>query len=1268
MGPRPNTRRPPSRRQPFRDVSNRVNIPQSSVQQTPDDSSPVVRKSSMPVNSSSNPNTDCTSSSPVTTPVENKRISSVSESQPNSKRNSAISTTSTASGKSRRKTHIGPWQLGRTLGKGSTGRVRLAKHAVTGQVAAIKIVSKKSAAMTQSQSIAVMGQNLDIGNGATGTRVMPYGIEREVVIMKLIEHPNIINLYDVWENRGELYLVLEYVEGGELFDYVSEKGALPEIEAVRLFRQIIAGLAYCHQFNICHRDLKPENILLDKECNIKLADFGMAALQPAGHWLNTSCGSPHYASPEVVHGLRYQGNKADIWSCGVILFALLAGYLPFDGGDLCNTLRLVKKGEYVMPPWLSDEAMDLIQRILQKQPSHRITMAEIWYHPLLKKYEEYHIAMSPHSTSIDPPRPFPAEGSGQFVLRRQDIDMDIVRSLQTLWHGIKSEELVTKLLGKGMNHEKLFYRALIKFREEQLENYEGPLEYSTSDYHHIPKAAVRSRHSRFPSSRAQSQNWRRSQFSIAATDKSYSREVPYNEIRSVGTVSSYDPYRSSRNPICNPDVEYANITIHRPSSDRSSSNDGDNSYSYPDGGARAFSKRDKANCPFLVPASAAGTPGRSNAGRNSMRSFQTRSSLASHRRRNASGAVAHSASYKRNVSFRHVRNRSVGNIGSRPSGSRSQYSLSRDATSSLRPGYERDRPFPSDRFSSPGLPTPPPIVRTRKAPTQADKLDVDKHRASCQIWKDEARKVSMELGKICEEAFNQSSISSITPTVETCSAKRSESPSTSITTPVDIGGPVDRRNPSGLSKLQPEPADSFATKELTETRRRLLEHSIRATADGLPDYLSEVITHLDRLIAREAMSNTDTAQHILTDPPAVKPSGSVYLPSISEESVPTPSNKVESDPLQLGRVGSNSGKAESLQKKQTIRVVPHDSSPVRDFIKPLTIRKRSTVPPTLQSSTGPTLPGFDSSPSLTSEGWRTPPGNRISSGVRFYADLEPIEEDPKLAKSDSQRTGESKKWSWFKQKSRHEEAPPPPPSKDAPLPPPNLSTGPSVANSVSSSGFSARWANQPEKTLEKKRSFLKFFGRKKTSKPTHELEGASANDHNDAASSIISVPASEKSVKTPNHVDATRKEKPYRHSNSNWLARFFHIRPASNIIAFNVSKARARKEVIKVLRGWKKYGMESIRVDKEINTVYGRVGEVNFLRLPAVDFSGQFFTVLEHGRPSNLSLLRLRQEKGAASSLQKVVDTLRGVLKQRGLMVEKSSQARKMAKLLDGTP
>lgn len=190
-------------RRPLRDAPNRANLHQP----------PAQRPRRVPLSLSLDKLTKLASEgrgtenpdSPVT-PVENKRISAVIESQQNSNRNSAISTCSTASTKSRRKTHIGPWQLGRTLGKGSTGRVRLAKHAITGQSAAIKIVSKKSAAMAQSQSIAAIDRSLYPPSTSGTGKAIPSGIEREVVIMKLIQHPNVISLYDVWENRGELYV------------------------------------------------------------------------------------------------------------------------------------------------------------------------------------------------------------------------------------------------------------------------------------------------------------------------------------------------------------------------------------------------------------------------------------------------------------------------------------------------------------------------------------------------------------------------------------------------------------------------------------------------------------------------------------------------------------------------------------------------------------------------------------------------------------------------------------------------------------------------------------------------------------------------------------------------------------------------------------------------------------------------------------------------------------------------------------------------------
>ena len=222
---------------------------------------------------------------------------------------------------------------------------------------------------------------------------------------------------------------------------------------------MIAGLSYCHRFNICHRDLKPENILLDRSRNVKIVDFGMAALQPANKWLNTSCGSPHYASPEVVQGLNYRGDRADIWSCGVILFAMLAGRLPFDSdGHWREVVMKVVKGHYDFPKGLSANAKDLIWRMLQKDPRQRIPMKMMWQHPLLKKYETLDSTDANGNKYVGPPPPLTIKDCGEPILARGKIDAELMRNLQNMWHSATEDELAEKL----MNDEYVF-RILLGF-------------------------------------------------------------------------------------------------------------------------------------------------------------------------------------------------------------------------------------------------------------------------------------------------------------------------------------------------------------------------------------------------------------------------------------------------------------------------------------------------------------------------------------------------------------------------------------------------------------------------------------------------------------------------------------------------------------------------------------------------------------------------------------------------------------------------------------
>lgn len=248
---------------------------------------------------------------------------------------------------------------------------------------------------------------------------------------------------------GVRYLVLEYVDNGELFEHINANGRLEEEEAMRYFRQILSAVGYCHTFNICHRDLKPENILLNREGEIKIADFGMAALhQSPDHKLKTSCGSPHYAAPELIRGVNYRGDKVDIWSMGVILYATLCGRLPFDVDSsskdwLGPLLAKIRKGSYEMAPEFSDEAANLIWRILQVNPRDRIDLTQIWRHPLLRRYDyldNYGGGCNPECPSI--------RDIGRPVLRKSDIDPELLRHLRSLWHTIDERKLAQMLVSE----------------------------------------------------------------------------------------------------------------------------------------------------------------------------------------------------------------------------------------------------------------------------------------------------------------------------------------------------------------------------------------------------------------------------------------------------------------------------------------------------------------------------------------------------------------------------------------------------------------------------------------------------------------------------------------------------------------------------------------------------------------------------------------------------------------------------------------------------
>ncbi|KAM9645258.1 MAP/microtubule affinity-regulating kinase 3 isoform 13-T14 [Trichechus inunguis] len=250
--------------------------------------------------------------------------------------------------------HIGNYRLLKTIGKGNFAKVKLARHILTGREVAIKIIDKTQLNPTSLQKLF-----------------------REVRIMKILNHPNIVKLFEVIETEKTLYLIMEYASGGEVFDYLVAHGRMKEKEARAKFRQIVSAVQYCHQKHIVHRDLKAENLLLDADMNIKIADFGFSNEFTVGSKLDTFCGSPPYAAPELFQGKKYDGPEVDVWSLGVILYTLVSGSLPFDGQNLKELRERVLRGKYRIPFYMSTDCENLLKRFLVLNPIKRGTLEQI---------------------------------------------------------------------------------------------------------------------------------------------------------------------------------------------------------------------------------------------------------------------------------------------------------------------------------------------------------------------------------------------------------------------------------------------------------------------------------------------------------------------------------------------------------------------------------------------------------------------------------------------------------------------------------------------------------------------------------------------------------------------------------------------------------------------------------------------------------------------------------------------------------------------------
>ncbi|KAF2454661.1 hypothetical protein BDY21DRAFT_325745 [Lineolata rhizophorae] len=1164
----------------------------------------------------------------------------------NSNRNSATSTVSPTAPR-RLKTHIGPWQLGKDIGRGACSRVREVRHCYKGTIGAVKIISKATAEQLSSASLANLAKNTaNEENMFASRKVMPLGLEREIVIMKLLEHQNIVRLLDVWENSNELYLIMEYVRGGELFHYIAERRGLEEMEVVFLFRQIIAALLYCDRLNIHHRDLKPENILLDKSTfEIKLVDFGMAAMQPQGRFLSTPCGSPHYAAPEVINaGLKgtraYDGGQADIWSCGVILYVMLTGTPPFNYNgereDLHNLFRAISKGQYVMPDGLSPEARDLIARILIPNPTHRIGIEAIWNHPFLHKYDEefgidaksaaieHWIGPGPHIENWKP-------------LQRHEIDREILRNMRTLWHSEKEEVLIQNLLNDELNHEKYFYSALIKHRNEIMEDYAGlpaGVGYSPSDYHHIPGR------SRAATRRSQSQ------YSILQENPVTSKQ----SLLPPQSEASYDPFRASKEPLVDSKADYTNVTIHRGTS--SASRKTKFRSQRQQGSLRVETlKNRKGGSQLSRSTSRKSSPGQRSEG--TRRTTQSRSSISSSTGGNASSIMVRPSSiHKRGVSFAHLRKTSAGS-GPGPDTPSPKQTVP----------LSRRRGDPNfDSRASPQRPSmrPAEALRSKKEGGRDNNAKYSRAVVPNPYIENEARKVSTELEKVCEEAFFRTSIGSSARTSITDRPTPYETPPSSVSNQesgyaAKEAARIQARGDSRQRPLPPIPNDQAnpTARELLDMRERLATRLACNRGTAEEEHLRKILAELDRLVRQPPPPSVDNGRRNVSAPDPRTTELQRDLPIISEEHRSSGVNPLSyRDEYRSATDPVGKAQPRALQKADTIRLVDPTSPPQ---ISPLNIKKAKNLEANENSprsaSAEPSSLHTSYAGPVGSERPKTAPHQGKASTQSDSTKGSALRKKRSWFRFNKTENSSDRKGSWI--------------SDTFGSPDDRNKTATSSAqhrnrtldrSSSASSEFPMR---ENARDFSGKRKFLNIFGKKRIpKKDAIGLEVASPGDLSNP--SLVSTFDNVEGKEAYETVPSSRAND----FQQNWFARFFHIKPATKLLCFQVGRGRARQEIVRTLKDWRRFGVKDVSFNRASNTVRARVDKDNHLKIKPVELMAELFVVLEHGRRAQLSMARFTQTRGAASSFRKAVEIIEDVLNSKGLLVEDGCKKQAMCEVL----
>ncbi|KAF2155687.1 Pkinase-domain-containing protein [Myriangium duriaei CBS 260.36] len=1205
------------------------------------------------------------------THAQGKRISHIKsyEQQHNGKRDSEISNaSSTGSGNGRKRT-IGQWQLGRTIGRGGCSTVRLVRHVVTGQQGAVKIISRKMAEQVRAQSLANLAasQEASIADLAAAGKMMPPppGLLREIAIMKLLDHPNIIKLYDVWENHNELYLVMEYVPGGELFHYVEECRGLDEKETIYIFRQIVAALLYCHRMHIHHRDLKPENILLDRDnAQIKLVDFGMAALQPEGKQLTTACGSPHYAAPEVIRSRPYDGAKADVWSCGVILYVMLTGTTPFNYDherNLAVMYAAIQMADYYMPPELSHQAKDLLRKIFVTRPEKRISMSEIWDHPLLHKYDRdfgYDGDLAQKDRWVGPA----ATLDEWSVTREEDIDKEILRNMRTLWHSVPQSVLVKKLLSQQPNQEQVFYAALAKHKEEHLENYTGGgdgVAYSTSDYQHAKPE----------NSAVAPQTKQTSQSSYSIMNNEHLRSSSIAERQS--SEGSYDPYKSNRHSTAPRPSHIPRGAGHRRGN---SGNAKGSAQLRVEMLKRANQQARNARVASQHRVSSAPAAHSRSASRAS-NTASSRQSLTSSVWPSSPPVVVHvkpNAAHKRNVSFQHIRKTSgAANVLTQSANASARHTETPELEEEVdERGHPRnvDDDQVNELLASP-TPQGSKDAQARKSKMPSGVTPRSKARKSetpGAIIRTEVRKVSTELEKACEEAFFRSSYGSSQQTASSTTDKQEyyDTPPSSVST---YAG-VTPRSPGGrpLPEVPSDTPNTFIARTLEETRKKLVA---RSAGEADAARINEVLASLEKMMPSEAERRSTSA------PQPQSPAEMGFLPIITEEPLPDTLKVGKGEKSKVHRSFTAPDPAQITHNTgpDTIRMV--DQSPAsaakgaagtkRDsnikekpvLSRPKTSDGSSQADKLLQVPSPHDFllrkKSYDSAiglkPSVSEEAqpvaipeagtkkesswfrrWKkttppasqahSPPGTGVPAHVRELDDRQGSKQKPSMLKRDKQ--------------------PPQPLDLSKADPPAGLQTGDSEfpmrrISEGETKGFS-RWLNKLQKKDEIRAIEIK------DTQPSPSIISPATQSTSPRQTSPTTAPVNAQS----------------------WFARFFRMNPAPRITPFQVPRSRARTEIYRLLREFQHHGLQDLCYYPQENAITARVEKNNALGIKPVSFRVELFVVLQNGRKNGLSLARWTQTRGAQSGFMEVVDAVQRALETKGLVVEDIQQRREMESIL----